>query len=67
MAHLMEPVKVRRGDALEALVWCSKDDQIHVAGGKPGVRRPPMATGTGKLESCFLMRDASTWADVEKA
>ena len=42
---------VRRGDALEALVWCSKDDQIHVAGGKPGVRRPPMATGTGKLKA----------------
>ena len=26
---------------MEALVWSSSDNQLHVVGGKPGVQRPP--------------------------
>ena len=54
VCHIHPPVRVRRGESLEALLWTTGDDQIHVAGGAPGVGRPPTADGSHagvKLES----------------
>ena len=36
LSHLMEPIDVRQGDVVEALVWTEGDDQINVVGGWPG-------------------------------
>ena len=48
---------VKRGDTVEALVWCENDDQIHVVGGlaKEGskILRPPSSHTTGRIEPTF--------------
>ena len=50
------------GDVIEALVWTQRDDQIHVAGGRPGVKRPTTLGSSNRLEPSFMLRDVSTWA-----
>ena len=50
-------IPVKRGDTVEALVWCENDDQIHVVGGlaKEGskIMRPPSSHITGRIEPTF--------------
>jgi hypothetical protein len=69
-ASVQPSMAVKRGEELEALVWISNDDQIHVTGGRPGVRRPrTMKTSDAekKLEPTFMLRDASTWVQPAPA
>ena len=62
VAHVEPGIKVKKGDVIEALVWTQRDDQIHVAGGKPGVKRPTTLGSSNRLEPSFMLRDVSTWA-----
>ena len=50
LSFLLEPLTVARGDAIEALVWTSGDDQVSATAGKPGVQRPADYGKGGALE-----------------
>ena len=63
VSHIEPCVPVKRGDTIEALLWTSKDDQIHAIGGKPPVKRPQTFGSSGRLEPTFMLRDYSTWKD----
>ena len=47
LSHLPEPIDVREGDVVEALVWTHGDDQINVVAGPPGVAAPPEVSLSG--------------------
>lgn len=62
VSHIEPAVQVKKGDTIEALLWTARDNQIHVAAGRPGVRRPAALGSSEKLEPSFVIRDVSTWA-----
>lgn len=61
VAHIEPCVSVKKGEVIEALLWTSREDQIHVAGGKPPVKRPAVLASSNTLEPSFVLRDVSTW------